>query len=136
MESAFGKLGPAYVSAATELALILADVPSAIVLEWLGHNLEHQDLALNIRAEELGATEEELSRIYRGHYAAKLVSLNRYQGGQGLRPEMLVFDAMCRREGVEIPEWAMGEEMAERRRRELVWCGGQEIAEKLVMAVV
>lgn len=136
VESAFGTLGPAYVSAATELALILADVPPAVVLEWLGNNLEHQDLALNIRAEELGATEEELNRLYRGHYGAMLVSLNRYQGGQELRPEMLVFDAMCRREGVEIPEWAMGEEIVERKRKELVWCGGQEIAEKLVMAVV
>ncbi|KAF8421365.1 hypothetical protein EV426DRAFT_608894 [Tirmania nivea] len=136
IESAFGILGPAYVSAATELALILVDVPPAIVLEWLGHNLEHQDLALNIRAEKLGATAEELARLYRGHYAAMLVSLNRYQGGQGLRPEMLVFDVMCRREGAEIPGWAMGEEMVERRRRELVWCGGQEIAENLVMAVV
>ena len=136
IESAFGTLGPAYVSAATELALILADVTPATVLEWLGHNLEHQDLVLNIRVEELGATEEELNRLYRGHYAAMLVSANRYQGGQGLRPEMLVFDAMCRREGAEIPGWAMGEEMVDRRRRESVWCGGQEIAEKLVMAVV
>ncbi|KAF8464481.1 hypothetical protein BDZ91DRAFT_729984 [Kalaharituber pfeilii] len=138
IESAMGGLGPAYVSAATELALLMADAIAkpTVIREWLAQRLEHQDLALNRRVEVLGATERELDRLYRGSYAAMLVSLNTYRGGVGIRPEMLVFDALCRKEGVPVPQWASGPEMAERRRREVEHCGGQEIVDTLVTAVV
>ncbi|KAH0536654.1 hypothetical protein FGG08_006480 [Glutinoglossum americanum] len=116
---AFSLLGESYVTAATELAVLLADIDPALISEWLDSRFEHQDLAFNLDAHALGASQEDLQRIYRGHYAAMLISLSGYRKGTRVRPELTVFDAVCRLENAPLPSWASSDGMNARREGEL-----------------
>ena len=119
----FSLLGDSYVSAATELALLLADVPASLIEDWLQGRMEHQDLELNQKAADSGASLRDLARLYRGHYAAMLVSLSLHRHGLRLRPELLVHDALCASEGVEKPAWAREPWASQRKAEELTECG-------------
>ncbi|KAJ5670955.1 hypothetical protein N7507_000082 [Penicillium longicatenatum] len=130
----FSLLGPSYVTAATELAILLADTSPALIGHWLDLHLEHQDLLFNRELHALGASEEDLRRIYRGHYAAMLVSLCLYRKGVRIRPEITVFDAVCKFEGIEQPFWAGSTEMEARRQWELDEYGPE--LQQLVAAVI
>lgn len=130
----FSLLGQSYVTAATELAILLADTNPALIGGWLDLHFEHQDLLLNREVHALGANEEELRRLYRGHYAAMLISLCLYRKGVRIRPEVTVFDAVCKFEGIEQPVWAGSTEMEARRRWELEEYGPE--LQHLVAAVI
>ena len=122
----FSLLGPSYVTAATELALLLTDASHELITDWLDGQMEHQDLPFNNRVSDLGATPDELARLYRGHYAAMLVSLSAHRMGIRVRPELLVYDAVCRHEGVVVPSggWAVtAPEMRARKELELQQLG-------------
>ena len=113
----FSLLGRSYVTAATELALLLIDIKAELIEDWLDGCMEHQDIGLNNALSSV-ASEEDLARPYRGHYAAMLVSLSLHKKGIRLRPEILVFDALCRLEGVDRPSWATSAELQLRRAEE------------------
>ena len=130
----FSLLGDSYVSAATELALLLADVPAPLIEDWLRGRMEHQDLELNRKAADSGASLQDLARLYRGHYAAMLVSLSLHRRGLRLRPELLVYDALCASEGVEKSAWAREAWAAQRKADELEQCGSCVMA--LIDAIV
>ncbi|KAJ5526390.1 hypothetical protein N7494_013040 [Penicillium frequentans] len=130
----FSLLGPSYVTAATELAILLADTNTALIGGWLDSHFEHQDLLLNREVHALGANEEDLRRIYRGHYATMLISLCLYRKGVRIRPEITVFDAVCKLEGIEQPVWAGSTEMEARRQWELDEYGPE--LQHLVAAVI
>jgi hypothetical protein len=135
MHNAFSGLGQSFVTAATELALLLADAKDIVIMDWLDAGLEHQDLDLNNRAAALGATDDELSRMYRGQYAAMLVSLSEHQIGVRFRPEIMVFRAICEREGVkELPKWLTDPWMIERVQSEEAALGVR--SRRLMEAVV
>ena len=134
LNQAFSLLGHSYVTAATELALLLADSNPALIGDWLDSNLEHQDLLFNHEVHAMGASQEDLKRIYRGHYGAMLVSLSLYHKGIQIRPEITVFDAVCKLEGAELPFWAVSDAMAARRQRELNTYG--PTLQRLVGAVI
>lgn len=119
----FPLLGDSYVFAATELALLLADVPAPLIEDWLRGRMEHQDLGLNQKAADSGASLQDLARLYRGHYAAMLVSLSLHRYGLRLRPELLVHDALCASEGVEKPAWACEPWAIQSKEEELTQCG-------------
>lgn len=115
----FSGLGEDYVTAVTELALLLADAGSATIHDWLDGHMEHQDIELNNEIARLKATSEELSRLYRGHYAVMLVSLSIHRPGIRIRPELAVFRALCRLEGVEVyPQWLSSDILMDRQRQE------------------
>jgi hypothetical protein len=133
-EGTFALLGPSYVSAATELALLLEDSPPAMIASWLDSQFEHQDLAFNLKAYAAGASSTDLERLYRGHYATMLVSLSAYRVGCQIRPELTVFDAICAAEGVATPLWASSDDMLIRRQRELLEYGPALLA--LVNAII
>lgn len=116
---AFYLLGQPYVMAATELAILLADTEPALIDGWLNSHFEHQDLLFNREVCALGASDEDLRRVYRGQYAAMLVSLCLYHKGIRIRPEITVFDAVCKFEHTERPFWAVSDVMEARRQREL-----------------
>ena len=120
---AFSLLGDSYVSAATELALLLADVPAPLIEDWLQGRMEHQDLELNRKAADSGASLQDLARLYRGHYAAMLVSLSLHRRGLRLRPELSVYDALCASEGVEKSAWARELWATQSKAEELEQCG-------------
>lgn len=130
----FGLLGPAFVIVATELALLLTDAPLEVTEDWLEGQLEHQDLELNNEAYRLGADPVELGRLYRGHYATMLVSLSAHRIGVRTRPELLVYEATCKSEGVELSAWVMSTSMQERKQRELGELGPRAL--HLVEAIV
>lgn len=119
----FSLLGDSYVSAATELALLLADVPAPLIEDWLRGRMEHQDLGLNQKAADSGASVQDLARLYRGHYAAMLVSLSLHRQGLRLRPELLVHDALCASERVEKPAWTREPWAIQGKAEELTQCG-------------
>ena len=118
-ERFFYLLGPAYIAVAPELALLLIDAPVEVAEDWLDGGMEHQDLALNNEAHALGAGPEDLDRLYRGHYAAMLVSLSAHRIGVRVRPEILVYEAVCRSEGVAPGPWAMSRGIQSRRQMEV-----------------
>lgn len=105
VNKAFHLLGESFVVAVTELALLIADVDSQVLERWLNLKFEHQDLGLNLRISALGATPEELGRLYRGQYAAMLISLSLFHPGVRIRPELSVFEAVCKLEGKNLPSW-------------------------------
>ena len=119
----FSLLGAPFVTAVTELALLLADVPSILIKDWLDGHMEHQDIVLNREAADNGASPTDLARLYRGHYAAMLVSLSLHQRSLRLRPELLVHDAICVLENVERPAWAATSWAVQRREQEAEQCG-------------
>jgi hypothetical protein len=118
-EKVFSNLGLVYVTAATELALLFADAPIEVAEDWLLGELEHQDIKLNNLAYELDADADSLRRLYRGHYAVMLVSLSAHRIGVRVRPEMLVYDALCKNEGASPCAWETSEKIQERRQHEL-----------------
>lgn len=83
MQAQFQGLGEQFVHAATELALLLTDVPSWAAIEWLRRGMEHQSLETNlflannvlatVSDAERGAT---LAANYESSYVAMIVSLN------------------------------------------------------------
>lgn len=115
----FHLLGESFVVAVTELALLLADIKSSLLVMWLERILEQQDLALNWQVYQLGARAEDLQRLYRGQYAAMLISLALFHSGVSIRPELAVFEAVCKFEGASIPPWLSAEELKERKEEEV-----------------
>jgi hypothetical protein len=121
----FSLISEAFVTAATELALLLADAEFEVVSDWLDGLMEHQDLQLNNDAATLGASRDDLARLYKGHYAAMLVSLSIHKKGNRVRPELSVFESVCRADNVPLPAWIAVDAMSERRRQENAILGQQ-----------
>ena len=120
MEDSYGGLGKAFVETAAELALLFADSSADIIKDWFEQLMEQQDLGLARRAYELGATDEELGRLYRLSYAAMLVSLACHAHGRKIRPEITVFReyyALDPELGP-VPDWVSSEEMQRRADEE------------------
>lgn len=136
LHGAFSHMGESYVTAATELALLIADLDYSTFGWWLDQHFEHQDLQLNWAAHALGASTVELSRLYRGHYAAMLISLNVSPANARprVRPELVVFDAICRLDQAPVPDWASAPDMVARRRAEADAYGPS--LEHLVQAII
>lgn len=88
VDGQFGTLPAAFRDAATELALVLLDVPPRPLRAWLERGLEQQDLDVNLcmsgragaatggSSSSTKATPEQLGQLYRASYASMVVSLN------------------------------------------------------------
>ena len=133
-ERTFSLLGAAFVTAATELALLIADIPSELLGDWLDGTMEQQDIELNHQAAENGASYADLTRLYRGQYAAMLVSLSLHRRGLRKRPEILVYDAICDRDHEQRSPWSLQPNMLLRRAEELESYG--QGVKSLVQAVI
>ncbi|OCK95660.1 uncharacterized protein K441DRAFT_71037 [Cenococcum geophilum 1.58] len=134
-ERTFSLLGNAYVTAATELALLLADTSDDLVEDWLDGMMEHQDLSLNHHIAALGASGEDLARLYKGQYAIMLVSLSTHKRGIRLRPELLVYDALCQLEDVgNKSRWVSATAIIDRRGQELAQLG--KTGQRLISAII
>lgn len=102
--------------------------------DWLTGTMEHQDIDLNHKAVENGALPADLARLYRGQYAAMLISLSLHKIGHRKRPEVLVYDAICSSEQKERAPWTFVPHVLKRRAQELEQYG--ELVNALVKAVV
>lgn len=119
MQKSYSGLGSSYVTVATELALLIADSDSNVVADWLDQGLEHQELHLNNDVAALGASVDDLSLLYRGQHVAMLVSLSEHRLGNRIRPELMVFRALCAQEGLQnLPPWLANPAMIERLAEE------------------
>ena len=130
----FSLLGTSYVAAATELALLIADVPADVLEDWLDGSMEQQDIDMNHQAAESGASLADLKRLYRGQYAVMLTSLSLHRKGLRKRPEILVYDAICSLDQEERSPWSLGPNAASRRAEELEIYG--KSVNSLIQAVV
>jgi hypothetical protein len=85
-------------------------------------------------AASMGATREELARLYKGHYAVMLVSLSIHRKGDRIRPELSVFEAVCRMDRVPLPAWLATDAMRERKRQEDIVLGqhGRRLIEAII----
>ena len=133
-EHTFSLLGASFVTAATELALLIADIPAEVLEDWLDGSMEQQDIDLNRQAAENGASPGELAQLYRGQYAAMLVSLSLHRRGLRKRPELLVYDAVCNLEHKQRSPWSLAEDVSQRRAEELELYG--QGVNSLIQAVV
>ena len=131
----FSGLGSAYITAATELALLLADAGYGLISDWLDGHMEQQDLELNNFVASKDASHAELDILYRGSYAAMLVSLSLHRLGVRVRPEITIFKALWQQEGHgALPHWLLLDEMVERDHEETRVLG--ESGRRLMEAVV
>lgn len=135
MNAAYGGLGPEFVEAATELALILADSSHSLIEDWLSLRMEHQDHALNNQLARLGATDEELKVLYRLSYAAMLVSLSAHRKGRKWRPEMKLFIAYWKKCKGDMPAWIGEAAIVERIMNEESGAGDTDL-DALIEAVL
>ena len=133
-ERTFSLLGASYVTAATELALLIADIPAGVLEDWLDGAMEQQDIDLNHQAAENGASSADLTRLYRGQYAAMLVSLSLHRQGLRKRPEILVYDAVCDLDHEERSPWSLAPNISLRRTEEVELYG--QGVNSLVQAVI
>ncbi|KAG4439118.1 hypothetical protein IFR05_005405 [Cadophora sp. M221] len=127
--STFSVLGDSSIFAATELALLLADTYGDVIEDWLDANMEQQDLKANKKAAELGASAGDLERHYKGQYAAMLVSLADHQRGERIMTEILVYEALCRLEGVDVEtQWVSDSLVGEWKEQEVRHVGAAGVA--------
>ena len=133
-EHTFSLLGASFVTAATELALLIADIPAEVFEDWLDGAMEQQDIGLNHQAAENGASPADLTRLYRGQYAAMLVSLSLHRQGRRKRPEILVYDAVCDLYHEQRSPWSIKPDISLRRAEELKQY--RQSVKSLVQAVI
>lgn len=138
----YGGLGTDFVAAATELALLLADMPYWAVDHWLQAGLEHQCLETNkalaqeyLRGDDVTAQERQdaLDAHYHSSYASMIISLNnmdtrmkdkRRDGGHLInRPDLLCLGLLLKARGHPKPSWWNHEDVRERRRDQLQFLG-------------
>ncbi|TGO26442.1 hypothetical protein BPAE_0059g00120 [Botrytis paeoniae] len=89
------------------LALLIDDIDTHVLEDWLDGEMEHQDLNLSVLTMQLGAKEENQKRIYKGSFAAVMVGLACHKVGNRLRSELMVLKALWRDDGLggKWPVW-------------------------------
>jgi hypothetical protein len=119
MKKQYGLLGDAFVNAAVELALILADCPNQALKAWFSAGLEQQSMYLNrrLRQPPVMATDTQLNAAYRASYTSMIISLNympsvqtssqhrRYIQPRLCRPDLHCLGLLLRAEGEPKPSW-------------------------------
>ncbi|THH21554.1 hypothetical protein EW146_g12 [Bondarzewia mesenterica] len=138
MEAAYGGLGPAYVDAATELALLLADSSHSLIEDWLEKGMEQQDYRLNREAYVLEASDEDLRLLYLLSYAAMIVSLSAHSKQRQVRPETSLFVALWKatKPTEPLPEWVSSQEMVTRMANERAGLDSRTDLDGLIAAVL
>lgn len=131
LESQYGGLGPDFVAAAVELALLMADMPYWAIDAWLKAGLEHQLLETNhfLATEVLKncSTEERsaaLAAHYESSYVSMIMSLNNMNRGMKQRhnrhlsldrPDILCLGLLLQARGCQEPAWWNRPDVAQRR---------------------
>lgn len=139
LSAQYGGLGSEFVSAAVELALLLADVPYWAVDKWLEAGLEHQSMETNqdLAKEYLHhATSEERNAALRAHYRSSYVSMiislncmdtreeSHHEKGNALcRPDLLCLGLLLKAQGHPEPKWWNLESVKARRTGQIEHLG-------------
>ena len=126
----YGGLGQAYVDAATELALLLMDVPPQAIAAWLNAGMEQQSLERNRQIAEAESENrtQELEANYQCSYVGMIMSLNymdkkvgsRFAHGRPThRPDILCTGLLLKAWGAHEPRWWNQPVFVEARKREI-----------------
>lgn len=127
-------MGVSFVTAATELALLIADIPAEVLEYWHEGTMEQQDIDLNHRAADNGTSSAGLTRLCQGQYSAMLVSLSLHRQGLRKRPEILIYDAMCDLDHEERSPWSLKSNISLHRAEEHELYG--QSVQSLVQSVI
>jgi hypothetical protein len=80
LKKQYGTISDAFVAAAVELALIMADASHHAIREWFDRKLEQQCYTLNhllqSERQQLGPISDEMNALYRSSYVSMIISLN------------------------------------------------------------
>ena len=130
LKAQYGTLGDAYVDAATELALLLMDVPSEALAAWLKAGMEHQSVKWNGEMAEADSDniEEELRANYESSYVSMILSLNYMDRRLSMRsanprlasrPDIICTGLLLKARGAKEPRWWNQSMFVEARNAEM-----------------
>lgn len=130
LKAQYSGLGQAYVDAATELALLLMDIPSHATVTWLRVGMEQQSLESNAEIAGCGGDQivEALQANYESSYVSMIMSLNYMDkrlasrfahNGLAVRPDLLCTGLLLKARGNREPKWWNQTSFMDARRKEV-----------------
>ena len=129
LEEQYGGLGAAYVGAATELALLMMDVPPAAVSAWLRAGLEHQSIEWNRELASVASQNRnaELKAHYESSYVSMIISLNYMDGRMETsaderlvsRPDIICTGLLLKARDQPEPLWWNNSSLADARKTQI-----------------
>ena len=127
LEGQYGRIGAAYVGAATELALLMMDVPPAATSAWLRTGMEHQSIRWNRELACVASQNRnvELLAHYESSYVSMIISLNYMDGRMETtsaderlvsRPDIICTGLLLKARGQPEPLWWNNSSLADARK--------------------
>lgn len=130
LKGQYGGLGQAYVDAATELALLLMDIPPQATAAWLKAGVEQQSIISNGEIAEADSDNkaEELKANYESSYVSMVISLNymdtrmnAWSTNEKLasRPDIICTGLLLKARGANEPLWWNQSSIVEARNAQM-----------------
>ena len=129
LEQQYGGLGKSYVGAATELALLMMDVPPAAIWAWLRAGMEHQSIRWNRELASVVSDNRnaELIAHYESSYVSMVISLNYMDGRMETstderlvsRPDLICTGLLLKARGEPEPLWWNSSSLADARKTQV-----------------
>ena len=137
LQEQYGGLKEHYIAAATELALLLVDIPPKAIAAWLEAGMEHQSIKWNreIASRPSNNRQAELKAHYESSYVSMIISLNymdkrmqtRSVGARlTSRPDIVCTGLLLKAWGEPEPEWWNNSNLADVRRNQINALEGDE----------
>ena len=126
----YNGLGAAYVDAATELALLMMDVPPAAISAWLRAGMEHQSIKWNREIASVASENRnaEILAHYESSYVSMIISLNYMDKRMGTksaderlvsRPDIICTGLLLKARGQPEPKWWNDTSLADARKNQI-----------------
>lgn len=136
-EGQYGGLGPAYVAAATELALLMMDVPPAATTAWLRAGSEQQSIKWNRELVKASSTNRaaELRAHYESSYVSMIISLAYMDGRMETasadarlvsRPDLIATGLLLKARNEPEPAWWNSPHLAAARKTQIGALEGED----------
>ena len=127
LDQQYGKITPAYVDAATELALLMMDVPPAATSAWLRAGMEHQSVKWNREIARVASNNKnsEVLAHYESSYVSMIISLNYMDDRMETksaderlvsRPDIMCTGLLLKARGEPEPLWWNNSSLADARK--------------------
>lgn len=127
MTDIYGGIGPGFVGAAVELALVLMDATPDAIKAWLTERAEQQVFRVNKELVAADADKTELQAHYQSSYVSMFISLNNMADSRTgrrditskpLRPDIICLGLLLRARGHPKPAWWDSQKFAAMREDE------------------
>ena len=130
LKGQYGGLGQAYVDAATELTLLLMDIPPQATAAWLNAGMEQQSIVSNGEIAEADSDNkaEELKASYESSYVSMIMSLNYMDTRMDARstneklasrPDIICTGLLLKARGANEPLWWNQSSIVEARNAQM-----------------